>query len=349
MKKQNIGQVYENLAFELDDGDGGNSLSGYQCINPFVDKLLDNVRRRVENIDFRLYTYFDADEALIDRISAFHCAVDGVKPSTVICGSGATSQIFGFVSYLREKRIQKVFYIPPLYFTQFIALDRFEITAIPIADRQPYEPHFELQLPNEEGCCLLLVDPIWYTGTPLSDEVITELASWQKRTGALIFVDGSLQYMQWQGRTAERSSELEPSLTIRLLCPTKQLALHGYRFSYLLAPEKDERSLAWACATVAGSASAESIAFAHEAMEALDNGAIPHQLMQLASRRHKSLRDRGSIESTIEPQCGYFIFEKINALLPETQVLADGRYFEQSRYPGYFKINLLSPSIDMLD
>lgn len=343
-----VGRVYERLAFELDDGGGGTSLSGYQCVNPFVGDLMAAVRSRAEGIDFRRYTYMDADDVLAERVRTFHREVDGVTPEAIICGSGASSQLFGLIAYLRERGVRKVFYVPPLYFTLRIALERFGILAVPVAERQPYEPHFELHLPLDEECCLLFTDPVWYAGTAVPPQAVEAIAAWQRRTRSLVFVDGSLQYMQWAGRSAEVSSVLDPSRSIRLVCPTKQLATHGYRFSYLIVPQREQRALAWACSITAGPASAESLAFAYEAMTELDRGNVPRQLICLAAERHRSLRTSGRIESAIKPSCGYFAFERIQVELPRGHVLADGRYFEQERYPGHYKLNLLSPSIDLL-
>lgn len=345
---KHISRVYERLAFNLDDGGGGTSISGYQCVNPFVKELIAAVRRRAGSVDFRRYTYIDADEALAERVSVFHGERDGVKPQAIICGSGASSQLFGFATYLRDKGVQKVFYVPPLYFTLRVALDRYDIRAVPVAEVHPYEPHFRLQLPPENDCCLLLTDPVWYAGTSFPADAMEAIVTWQRRTRSLVFIDGSLQYMNWEGRSPEASSALEPSLSIRLVCPTKQLAIHGYRFSYLIAPKREERALAWSCATIAGSASAESVAFAYEAMAALDSGTVPRHLVKVAADRHRFLRNSGRIESTITPECGYFVFERICVRLPHGHVLADGRYFEQERYRGYYKINLLSPSVDLL-
>ena len=347
-KGRSVEQIYERLAFELDDGDGGNSLSGYQCINPFVDDLVAAVRLRSEGLDWQRYTYLDGDQDLVSQIRAYHAAVDGVAPSAIVCGSGASSQLFGFVTYLHAKGVRKVFYVPPLYFTLYVALERYGIAAVPVADRQPYERNFRLRLPEIEDCCLLLADPVWYAGMPVADEVMEAIGSWQRKTRSLVFVDGSLQYMRWRGVMVEASSRLSRSLTIRLICPTKQLAIHGYRFSYLLVPELEARSVAWACANVAGAASAESLAFGHEAMEALNAGAIPRRLMGLVSARHRYLRESGKIDSVLNPECGYFVFERLNSSLSEGHVLADGKYFEQDRYPGYCKINLLSPSIGLI-
>ena len=343
-----IGHIYEHLAFDLDDAGGGTSLSGYQCENPFVDDFLLAVRHRTATSDYRRYTYFDADDVLSERIRGFHDSIDGNVPQAIVCGSGATAMLVGFVSYLRGKGVHTVFYVPPLYFALRVALERFGITALPVADRQPYEPGFSLNTPSGHSC-ILVADPVWYTGTSLSEEMMSCLADWQKSTQGLVCVDGSMQYMQWQGRTAERTASLDPSLTVRLVCPTKQLAVHGYRFAYYVAPEREARALAWSCATVSGAVSAESVAFAHEAMQAVADGHIPRQLIELAARRYWRLRRAGVFDSQVEPSCGYMAFARINSPVPRSQVLLGGRYFEQARYPDHCKVNLLSPSIGLLD
>lgn len=348
-RTSDLSSHYERLAFELDDGGGGECISGYQCDNPFADELITATKNRTHRIDYRRYTYFDAHEELVDAIRDLHREFDGVTPEGVLCGSGSSSQLFAFATYLRMKGVRRVFFVRPLYFTLRIALERYGIVSTPVSQQQPYQEGFELLLPQESNSCLLITDPIWYTGTPVSQDVIDSVAKWQRDTSSIVFVDGSFQYLPWNGEIAESTAMLDPSLTVRLICPTKQLAVHGYRFSYLLVPEREERSLAWTYSNIVGAASAESIAFAHEAIAALSDGSIPRRLMTLVHNRHRAFRASGSIESVIQPSCGYCVFEKIKVSLPRDHVMIDGRFFEQVNYPGYVKINLLSPSIDIIN
>ncbi len=245
-----INQQYEKLTFEQEIGQSGNMLSGWQCQNPFVEELLTAVRNRSSKMDYKRYMYFDEDEKLLTKISTLHKKLDGVQPSCVLCGSGSTALLFTFITHLKNLGIKKVFYISPIYFTMLPALQRYGIQTKCVSQYHPYEKEFELNLPEGKQSVLLLSDPTWYSGTAISSEIMKELIEWQNRTSSYIFVDGSMQYLSWNKKTNEASSKLNPSLTFRLLCPTKQLAVNGFRFSYLLFPESHYRKLAWTYANM---------------------------------------------------------------------------------------------------
>ena len=349
MGSPDLNSHYQKLAFELNDGDKGHFLSGWQCDNPFIDELLAAVRSLTASIDYRRYAYFDDDEGLVDAIKDLHKGLDSRAPEQVLCGSGATALLFAFATYLRRRNVTSVYYVPPMYFTLHAALDRYGIKAIPVSAAQPYEPSFSLDLPTEQGAVLILTDPIWYAGKSVPLDAIVEIAAWQERTESVIFVDGSLQYMSWNGGACEHTALLDPAATFRLVCPSKQLSIHGYRFAYVLGPSLSNDDLAWTYANINGPASADSIAFAHLAIPAIARGDIRRQTAAFVSERHQRLRERKIIESTIAPDCGYFVFEKVNAPLPPQYTIVDGRYFEQANYPGYMKVNLLSPSINLIE
>lgn len=342
-KKMNA--LYEELSFELDDGDQGHFLSGWQCENPCVSDLLSAIKERSNHIDYRKYTYFDEDDELSNKIRNIHTSLDGVRPQGILCASGSTSLLYSFVTYLKRIGISRVYYIPPIYFTLHIAFELYGICATPLSAKQPFEEGFSMELPSESGSVVFLTDPIWYTGTKYSADIIEEIVAWQKRTSSLVFVDGSLQYLPWNGIVSENTARLDPSYTFRLLCPSKQLSVHGYRFAYLLLPSSHERSMSWTYANIAGPAAADSIAFAHEAMATVSDRSVPDKLMKIVFKRHSYLRAKSIIESDIFPVCGYFVFEKIKAAMPERYAMLDGKYFGLSNYPGYTKINLLSPSL----
>jgi histidinol-phosphate/aromatic aminotransferase/cobyric acid decarboxylase-like protein len=347
-KTEDLNAHYEGLAFDLDDGDKGNFLSGWQCENPFNTDLFSAVKERAKSINYGRYTYFDDDTELPELIKTLHHRLDGVRPEHVFCGSGSTSLLFGFATYLQKKGIRQIYFIPPMYFTLHLAFDRLGIRTIPISDRQPFEHEFAMRLPDEMKSVLMVLDPVWYTGTPISSDVMDEIVSWQKRTSSLVFVDGSLQYLPWQPKVNEHSARLDSKLTFRLVCPSKQLSAHGYRFSYVLVPASEKQEFAWVYTNIFGPTNADSIAFAHEAILALADGRIPKQSMALASSRYNALRKLGAIESDLRPSCGYFVFQKVNVVLPEDYITVDGKYFDQPRYKNHIKINLLSPSIELL-
>ena len=339
---------FEKLAFDQGDGDDGNFLSGWQCENPFVSDLLQSVRDRATTLDHRRYTYFDSHGDLIQSIHSHHKRLDAISPQAVICGCGTTSLLSTFAAYLHSIGVSKVYYIPPLYITLQTALESYGIIAEAVSSKQPYEDDFYMDLPDINNPVLLLTDPVWYAGTSINHRVIDDIAAWQQTTKALIFVDGSLQYMPWVGPRYEATSILDPSLTIRLICPSKQLCIHGYRFSYLLVPTSHSRSLAWTYTNIFGPAPADSVAFAHEAIAAISDGSIPKQIMSITSHRYEHMLNEADISSTIAPNCGYFVFAKILRTLPADYICIDGTYFAQESYPGYIKLNLLSPSLKLI-
>ena len=344
---ERLNSFYEGLAFDLDDGDKGNFLSGWQCQNPFNAELFSAVKERSRSIDYGRYCYFDDDADLPDMIKNLHESLDQVRPEHVFCGSGSTSLLFGFASFLKKRGVSQVYFIPPMYFTLHLAFDRFGIRTVPVSDLQPFEDDFTLQLPDDEASVLMVLDPVWYAGAPLPLETILQIAEWQTRTSSFVFVDGSLQYLPW-GKIDEHSTRLDPRLTFRLICPSKQLSAHGYRFSYVLLPNAVKQEFAWVYTNIYGPVNADSIAFAHEAILAIAQGSIARRSMELVSSRHKLLRNRGVLQSPFAPSCGYFVFEKLNIKLPDQYITVDGRYFDQPRFAEFVKINLLSPSIGLL-
>lgn len=347
-KTAQLNAKFERLAFDLGDGDDGEFISGWQCHNPHAGPLLESVKQHANHIDHTRYSYFDAHANLTENILDHHTTLDKRRPEAVLCGCGTTALLFTWAAHLHSMGVSKVYYVPPLYITLHTALDRFGIRAVPVADRQPYEPGFCLDLPDDPGCTLLLTDPVWFSGTAVAEHWIDAVGRWQLENSSTVFVDGSLQYLPWSGPRHEMTATLLPELTVRLVCPSKQLCTHGYRFSYMLAPSRLIRGLAWTYTNIFGPAPADSIAFAHAAIEAVAAGEIPRVLMKTASARFADLVRTGAIETSLNPNCGYFVFAHIAAALPSGYVQIDGSYFYQAAYPGYAKINLLSPSIGLL-
>ncbi len=343
-----LNAVYEKLDVENDDGDKGNFLFGWQCINPYAKDLLAATKKRAQNINYVEYVYLDEDSELSKKVIAFHKKFDHIQPQSVFCGLGSTSLLFAFAAYLRKKEVTKVYFIPPLYFTLHKALDMFRIKTIPISALQPFEDGFSIDLPSEKNSILLITDPVWYSGTQISKEIIDKIRVWQKKTQSIVFVDGSFQYMSWNKNVDEATASLDPSLTFRLICPSKQLATHGYRFSYMLLPEALKQDFSWGYTNIYGSANADTVAFAHEAMAAVTKRDITNKLMGLISERYQMFKTKGILESDLNPSCGYFVFGKPNIALPEGYVKVEGKFFDQHHYPDYTKINLLSPSIHLL-
>jgi hypothetical protein len=76
---------------------------------------------------------------------------------------------------------------------------------------------------------------------------------------------------------------------------------------------------------------------------------LTNKLIDVIRDRHQRLRNSGKTESVLSATCGYFVFEKLNQELPDHYVRMGGEFFDQARYPGYARINLLSPSFHLLE
>lgn len=339
---------HAELESKFGDGDNGRFLSGWQCENPWKESLRKKISAIRATLPDESYQYFsDCDAHIVDGFMEFHGKVDRKTPSAIICGEGASSLIFTTCAWLKSKGIEEVYYIPPLYFTTHYALKLLGIRGRPVSGRHAFEDGFTMNLPSK-NTVLLLSDPIWYAGINLKQFVVERIVNWQKKTGSLVFVDGSFQYMKWNEAPFEFTSELDLNKTIRIICPTKTLALHGYRFAYAILPNEFLGDFSHVYGSIYGSASAESIAFAKVAASSVHERTITSRLVGIVSECHRHLRTTGKIFADWQAECGYFVFERIIVELPQDLLLMDGSFFEQKRFRDHRRINLLSPSISLL-
>ena len=291
----------------------------------------------------------ETDQELALSVVALHRQLDGVSPEAALCAaSGGTSILFAFCYWLARSDTKEVFYVPPIYFTLLNGLRQFQIRARALSGYHSFEENFTLRLP-EAKTVLIIADPVWYAGIPVPESLIAAVSEWQQRTGSLVFVDGSFQYMRWDNRIHEPTSRLVPAQTIRLVSATKSLVIHGYRFAYALLPNAIKPKFSNSYANICGPATAGNLAFAYEAISALRERTMTESLIARASGRHKALRERHVIESPLRPSAGYFVFEKLSVKLPDDSLRMDGKYFGQPRFPGHTRINLLSTKFHLLE
>lgn len=331
-----------------EDGGAGDFLSGWQCENPWaqvIDEAVSTVRLGLTG---SRYYYLEDDELSFELINDLHLEWDEICPPALVPSMGSTPMLFAFCAYLRTIGIEEVFYVPPLYFSLHAALRLVGLRSRPITAKHGFEQDFEPDLPSER-CVLMLCDPVWYAGVPLPAAFIERLRKWQADTGSLIFVDGSFQYMGWNGSTRELTSTLDPSATVRLICPTKALAAHGYRFAYAIVPASMRMDLAHVHTRMHGSSSVDSIAIARVAPRLVRERAITTGLMRRAAESHRRLRADGKIFAPWDPCAGYFSFEILPRRKGDETLLMGQEYFEQAKFPDYVRINLLSPSLPLLD
>lgn len=345
---QSVLDQHSRLELDHADGDAGRFLSGWQCENSWAEELAQKVYAERNTIRGDEYQYIEEDEPILESLRAFHVKIDGTLTQNILPALSSTQLLFAYCMHLQSIGVAEVFYIPPLYYTFHAALQLFGIRARPISARHAYEVGFTLNLPNRRSI-LLLSDPTWYSGTAITATTIEKLGKWQQETSSQIFVDGSFQYMRWSAGENEPTSKLAPELTARIICPTKILAMHSYRFAYLLAPPLLCRSMASKISVVGGSSPGESIALGRVAAREMLQGAIPRRLIEEIKKRHADLRARERIRCEWMPSSGYFVFEQLVGSVSISTPLMDGSYFEQPRFPDHRRINLLSPSISLLD
>jgi aspartate/methionine/tyrosine aminotransferase len=303
---------------------------------------------RKSTIDQDKYYYLSEDATISESLNEFHHSVDQISPESFLCGAGSSTIIFTFCAWLKEQNITEVHYIQPMFFSVHHALKLFGIRAQPINSRHAFERGFRIHLPTEKSV-LLLTDPIWYAGLSIAEHVIQEICEWQKKTQSLVFVDGSFQYAKWNGIMHEATAMLDTARTVRLICPTKALAAHGYRFAYASVPAEMRTTMAYIYSNIYGSASIESLAFGRALPDVIINRDICNALTRSIATRHKALRSDQTITSDWEADSGYFVYEKILRPLPANTKLLGGPFFEQKRYKHHVRINLLSPSMELLD
>lgn len=342
-----VNRLYENLAFEQDFDTSGYFLSGWQSENPFALDFCRRVQERTNMLDATRYYYFDEDEGLISEIRQFHKGCDSNSPEEILCGAGSTALLTTFAAHLCDLGIDVAYYVPPIYHTIPPILGRFGIKSLSLSELHPVEAEFCIQLP-EGRSVLFMSDPIWYAGRRLPWNVVEAIKQWQQRTESIVFVDGSLQYLSWEKSAQELSSSFDPALTFRLICPSKQLSINGYRFAYMLLPKEHYRKAAWTYANLIGAASISSVAFGHEALSEIRGGKLKSMVIDLARNRFVELIERKILSTPFFPNSGYFVFGEVFSSLPEFEKVVDGRFFDQPRWPHCYKINLLSKSIQML-
>jgi len=228
------------------------------------------------------------------------------------------------------------------------ALKLFGITARPISARHAYENDFSINLP-EKKTHLIFVDPVWFAGRKVPHNIISDICAWQNRTGSTVFVDGSFQYMPWDNIRLEKTAMLDPTRTFRMICPTKIMAIHGYRFSYGLIPSSVREEFMHTYTNIYASSAAPNISFALEAIPEMISGLITNKVLSIAQYRYQRLVDVGYISSNLKPDCGYFTFTEIKKELPLEYKLMTQEFFEQKRFDGYAKLNLISPSFYLIN
>ncbi|GAA3142877.1 aminotransferase class I/II-fold pyridoxal phosphate-dependent enzyme [Streptomyces echinatus] len=291
------------------------------------------------------YSHMDEDTELAAAVADLHVRRYGEPSVTArrcVPGAGATSFLTTLLLYQFLDGVRELAYLPPVYYNAGWWIRRLGFTVHRVAPDVDFVEDVPLRLPT--GRCLLwLTDPVWFAGVPVGRATLDAIRDWQCRTGSTVIVDGTFQYMGWDGAGPEATEWLDPDLTFRLVCPTKTLALHGFRFAYALVPERCATAFAELHGRLHGAAGLADRRFAHRAVAVLGagDGALP--LMRFAEARYRRLRAGGALPDAVEPVGGYFVFGRPEVAAHRIAGM-DIACFGGSGHPGFVRVNLLNPS-----
>lgn len=342
-----LADKHRELDFLIENNkDGQSFISDWNCIHPFYKRTFEKIKIRASQ--HAEYKYIRGEDDLTTLIASFHSS--NKEPNyllnEILTSNGSTTIISAFFVWLKSKKIKEVYYIPPIYFTFHFFSKTYGISLRPITKSHLYEKNPTINFPNKEAI-LLITDPIWYSGSSVPEEIVSSLSKWQEATKSLIFVDGSFQYFKWDQSKYELTSVLNRERTLRLVCPTKAIAMHGLRFSYLLLPESLYNTFDLILDNLTGSSSPYDIAFAKECMILMNSEKSNTQLITYTEDIYNRLQKGKLIHTEIQPSSGYFIFARLKAQNKNFRVM-DGKYFEQKKFKDYVRINLLGSAINEL-
>jgi len=320
-------------------------VSGWHADNPFTEEFLGPLAD--PDLDATSYQSYTSDDELLRRVRAMHERFDGIAPSPgrILPGDGSTGLIATFFFWLLRQGTSEVHYVPTVHDTFYYFFEQWRMSVRRASQRHPFEPGFALDLPSRTSV-LFIADPTWYVGRSLAAELVEEIADWQRRTGSIVFVDGTWQYLQWDGSRFERSSRLAAEYTVRLVGPTKFLGLNGHRFSYLLVPERLFAELADVHENLHGSTSVLNLAFARQAINVMLSEQANRRLTEHVRDVYRSLIERGDIETEVPPHCGLYCFARPTRNL-EGCLTMGSEFYEIDGYQDYVRVNLLGG--DQLD
>ena len=318
---------------------GRSFISGWNTANPYADQYRTGTQ--ADGLEATAYQSYTSDAPLLELVRRMHERFDGVDAPRrrILPGDGSTGLIATTFLWLLRQHVREVYYLPTVHDTFYYFFDLLGLDVRRGSALHPFEPGFTLDLPSHRSV-LFVADPTWYVGRPLSADVLDQIRDWQQATGSLVFVDGTWQYMQWDGVRFEASSRLDPDLTVRLVAPTKLLGLNGHRFAYLLVPEHLYDDLADMHENLHGSTSVPNLAFARRAMTVLTSDEHNSRLTEHVAQVFARLVAAGHLSTEIPPSCGVYCFAVPRHGTADC-VTMGGEYYELDGYPGYVRINLL--------
>ncbi|MCK9415156.1 MAG: aminotransferase class I/II-fold pyridoxal phosphate-dependent enzyme [Candidatus Dojkabacteria bacterium] len=364
---QYLKEVYENN-FEVGSGDKKIDEETYE-----VDKAYDSsgiiflsewffdekvhqytgIDKDFFNVPFEIPTqyYFpDSYQKLNKDIENFHRESEGYYEDgeEIFITEGSTPMIASLLIFAKSLGFDRIYSVSPLYFNIFKVAELIDMPISPINSTLTHD-NADINLSDKKSF-LIITNPIWSIGRHQSEDVFEKLAEWQKSTKSLIFVDGSFSYTDWYSREKKEPERiLDPTLTFRLICPTKTLGLNGLRFSYLICPSEYKKELSRITCSTIGSSSY----FSHKSRPAMFEKMIADEINPIgAFSRDRFLELKELFESNdieyINPTCGFFMFANLENYFERKGLLDKYMWIPNSgldifdeKYSGCVKLNLI--------
>ena len=166
--------------------------------------------------------------------------------------------------------------------------------------------------------------------------------------GSMVMGEGTFSYTGRVGMSGELASGPVPAQTIRFVCPTKSLCIHGVRFAYLIMPEELLEDLGWFYCKVVAATSRHDVQAAHLLIDQLSSQQNNRPLTDLAQARYRLLADSGLLGDVIaDPTCTYYAFGRLR--VDERDIVGMTPDYFELEYPGdMIRVNLLSSALDAL-
>jgi histidinol-phosphate/aromatic aminotransferase/cobyric acid decarboxylase-like protein len=339
-------EAHHSLDFQCRHRDGRLFISDWYCDHPYVDDVMRaEITGRPAGKSVVAYYFQNDDQTLHQQIVKFH-ADHGERdygPEQVFVSAGLSSLITAQIMLLARRGVRKLYYVRPLYYTYYFLAQTLGIELVAVNDVPAIESGAPLELPATSGEWLIVCDPVWFLGKSTSTDAIDNIRQWQQATGGMVLVDGAFQYQRWaENNRPEESSHLVPGQTLRNLCPTKAVAVHGPRFAYSLIPAEFLEELRYCYANTAGSGSIFDRDAALRIMAYLNARDSNTRLVDLMTARYRFLRSESFIDDPVGADASYFCF--VRTPVPRRQMIVmDQTFFDIDCYPDLVRINLLLP------
>jgi|GEM_PF-1034104 len=341
---QRLLRAHKNLDAECRNRNGKIFISDWYCDHPFLNEIIPIDCRGEISDKLLMDYYFQNDhEKLRLEILQFHKSRTEMDYSidNIFVSSGLTPLITSQMILLLRKGVKKIFYLKPLYYIYYFLADTFGIELIPVNDRFDITNFKKLSLPNIQQAVLIMSDPIWCTGSYNSSEVIEAIRSWQKVTKSIVIVDGAFQYQRWSDNyLPESTSTLLTDFTIRNVCPTKSVAIHGPRFAYAILPKAMYEEQRYCYSNSCGSGSAFDFQSSLSIMEWLNKSPADTKLLRFIQNRYNKLVESSIISDPIGASASYFCFIE-KSFCDDCCLAMDQAFFDLDEYPGMVRFNIL--------